>query len=184
MSSLIRRWIFLAVVVAAVLMVDQVTKHLVIANLRLGESYRPIPALYPLFQITRSDNTGAAFGFLPQAGDIFLIIAVIVVIIMLIVYPRVPDKPRLTRFAMGLVIGGALGNVIDRLVHGAVIDFIHYQIPGILSNVSNLADHAIVLGVLIIFVLNWRSEGQKQKTTTSGEQNQADPAHWAMSGRV
>jgi signal peptidase II len=172
MSSLTRRWIFLAAIVASVLIIDQTAKRWVLANLALGESYRPIPALYPLFQLTRSENTGSAFGFLPQAGDIFLIIAVIVVIVMLVVYPRVPEKPRLTRLAMGLVIGGALGNVTDRITHGAVIDFIHYQIPGVISNVSNLADHAIVLGVLIIFVLNWRSDDQKQQEPVSDEQDQ------------
>ena len=52
--------------------------------------------------------------------------------------------------ATGIVVGGAIGNVIDRLQHGHVIDFIHYQIPGFVSNVSNLADHAIVGGVLLI----------------------------------
>jgi signal peptidase II len=56
---------------------------------------------------------------------------------------------------MGLICGGALGNVLDRLQHGFVVDFIHYQIPGVISNVSNLADHAIVLGVILIYVDSW-----------------------------
>ncbi len=67
----------------------------------IGESDRLIPALYPLFQITRSENTGAAFGFLPQGGDLFLIIELAVVVVLIFFYPRMPEKARLTRFAIG-----------------------------------------------------------------------------------
>ena len=161
MNSLTRKWLFLLLIVLAVLVVDQVTKHLVLANLRLGESDVPIPALYPLFQITRSENTGAAFGFLSQTGDLFLIIALVIVVVMLVFYPRVSDKAHLTQFAIGLVVGGALGNAFDRVSNGAVIDFIHYQIPGLVSNVSNLADHAIVVGVLIIVAQSWHNDPAK-----------------------
>jgi signal peptidase II len=162
MNSLTRRWLFLLVVAGVVLALDQITKNAVINNLMLGESQRLIPFLYPFFQVTRSENNGAAFGFLPQAGDIFLIIALVVVVIMVIFYPRVPEKARLTRFALGLIVGGALGNAFDRINHGAVIDFIHYTIPGIVSNVSNLADHAIVIGVLVIVLQSWRTEPENQ----------------------
>lgn len=162
MNSLTRRWLFLLVVAGVVLALDQITKNAVINNLMLGESQRLIPFLYPFFQVTRSENNGAAFGFLPQAGDIFLIIALVVVVIMVIFYPRVPEKARLTRFALGLIVGGALGNAFDRINHGAVIDFIHYTIPGIVSNVSNLADHAIVIGVLVIVLQSWRTEPDNQ----------------------
>ncbi|MEP7292293.1 MAG: signal peptidase II [Chloroflexota bacterium] len=160
MNSLARRWIFLFIIIAVVLLLDQVTKQWVISHLRLYENYQLIPALYPLFQLTRSENNGAAFGFLPQAGDLFLIVAVVVVLVMLIFYPRVPEKACWTRFALGLVLGGALGNAFDRLTHGAVIDFIHYQFLGI-NNVSNLADHAIVIGVLLIVLQSWRTNANK-----------------------
>jgi signal peptidase II len=161
MTSLVRKWLILLAIVAAVLVVDQATKHLVIDHLRLGESYRLVPALYPYFQITRSENTGAAFGFLSQAGDLFLLVALVIVVAMLVYYPRLPEKDRLARLAMGLVIGGALGNAADRVFHGAVIDFIHYQLPGVISNVSNLADHAIVVGVVLILVQSWRTDAAK-----------------------
>ncbi len=162
---------FLAVIVIAVIVLDQVTKQLVIDHLRIGESFRPIPALYPLFQITRSANTGAAFGFLPQGGDLFLIIELVVVVVLIVFYPRIAGKERLTRLGIALVIGGALGNAFDRITHGAVIDFIHYQIPGVISNVSNLADHAIVFGVLVIFVQSWRADSQRADSTKSDENN-------------
>lgn len=174
MNSLLRRWLLLFVIVAAVLLLDQVTKHAVITNLRLGESYRLIPALYPYFQITRSENTGAAFGFLSQAGDLFLLVSLVVVVVMLVYYPRLPAQARLIRLAMGLVIGGALGNAFDRVNHGAVIDFIHYQLPGVISNVSNLADHAIVSGVLLLVLQSWRADehaGDDEEAAHTEENN-------------
>lgn len=153
-----RRWLLLFLTIAAVLTVDQITKRIVVETMRLGESNQPIPAIADFFQITRSQNTGAAFGFLAQAGDIFLIIAVVVTVALVFYYRRLPDHATLTRIGIGLVCGGALGNALDRIEYGAVVDFIHYQIPGVISNVSNLADHAIVIGVIIIFVDSWRME--------------------------
>lgn len=170
MTSLVRRWLALAAVIILVLVVDQTTKRLVITHLQLHVTYQPIPALAPYFQITWNENTGAAFGFLPQGGDIFLVIALVVVVVMLVFFPRIPAKDRTTRLAMGLVVGGALGNAFDRVSHGAVIDFIHYQVPGVISNVSNLADHAIVVGVLLIVVQSWRSDdATTDEPETSGE---------------
>ncbi len=161
------RWIMLLAVISVVLLVDQVTKRLVVDNLSIGETYRPIPSLSPFFQLTRSQNTGAAFGFLAQAGDVFLVIAIIVVLAMLYFYPRIPDEARISRIATGFICGGALGNALDRIEYGHVVDFIHYQIPGVISNVSNLADHAIVLGVILIFIESWRSERSKPETPAS-----------------
>ncbi len=176
MSSSNRRWLFLLLVVAVILFLDQTAKYLVIANLQLGESYQLIPPLYPFFEITRSENTGAAFGFIPQAGNLFLIIALVVAAVILYLYPRVPDKARLTRLAMGLVVGGALGNALDRVLHGAVIDFIHYELPGIVSNVSNLADHAIVIGVIIIVIQSWRADSEKAAAEVP-EEEPSEPHH-------
>lgn len=161
-NVMVRKWVVLFVMIALTLAVDQATKRIIIAQLQLGESVQPIPALAPVFQLTRSENTGAAFGFLAHASDIFLIIAIIVVIAMIAFYPRIPASARITRYATGLVCGGALGNAIDRIDHGAVIDFIHYTIPGVISNVSNLADHAIVFGVLLILFESWRTDSAKE----------------------
>ncbi len=166
MSPLLRKWLFLVVIVIAVIVIDQVTKQFIIDHVPFGESVSPIPALSPFFQITYIHNTGAAFGFLPQGGDLFLIIELVVVVILIGFYPRIAAQERLTRLGIALVIGGALGNATDRITHGAVIDFIHYQIPGVISNVSNLADHAIVIGVIVIFVQSWRADSAK-----SGEDN-------------
>lgn len=158
-----RRWIQLFIITIVVIVLDRITKSIVVNTMLIGETRQIIPFLSPLFQITRSQNTGAAFGFLPQAGDLFLVIAVVVIAGMIYFYPRVAEKDWVTRLAMGMICGGALGNAIDRLTYGSVVDFIHYQIPGIISNVSNVADHAIVMGVIIIFIQSWRSDQQAHR---------------------
>jgi signal peptidase II len=162
-ATSVYRWLLLFAIIIVVLALDQITKEVVLTNMLLGESIQPIPAISRFFQFTYSQNTGSAFGFLPQAGNFFLIIAVVVVTVMLFYYPRIPDGMTISRLAVGLICGGALGNAIDRIRHEAVIDFIHYQIPGVISNVSNLADHAIVLGVLLIFIDSWRMDRQKSR---------------------
>lgn len=168
------RWLLLFGLIVVVLVVDQLTKQWVLNNLQVYESIQPIPALAPFFRITYSQNTGAAFGFLPQAADLFLVIALVVVSVMIYFYARVPADGQVTRFAIGLICGGALGNALDRLQHGYVVDFIHYLIPGLISNVSNLADHAIVIGVILIFVDSWLSDRRKKAAAVALETAQKD----------
>lgn len=164
-----RRWLMVLGIILLVVLVDQVSKQIVIDNLDLYETYAPIPAIVPVFQITRTFNTGAAFGLLPQGGDLFLGIAVVVVLAMLYFYPRIPENGNITRVAMGMVCGGAIGNALDRIEHGHVVDFIHYQIPDLISNVSNLADHAIVLGVFLILYDSWRLERLEKQALQTDE---------------
>jgi signal peptidase II len=154
-------WLRLLIIIVVTLTADQISKRLIVETMLLGETIRPIPALAPFFQLTFIYNTGSAFGFLPQAGDLFLILAVVIVGALIAFYARIP--PGAPRFAVGLVCGGALGNAADRLTYGAVVDFIHYQIPGIISNVSNLADHAIVGGVLIMLIDAQRRPDEKRQ---------------------
>jgi signal peptidase II len=168
-----RNWLFVFALIVAVLTADQISKRWIVDNLRLNEMRQPIPALSPFFQIVRSQNTGAALGFLPQAGDLFLVIAVIVVLGMLYYYPRIPPHAHISRIATGLICGGALGNAADRLTYGHVVDFIHYQIPNLISNVSNVADHAIVLGVILIFIESWRSERAEARAKASATESSA-----------
>ena len=179
MSHPVRKWLFLFAVIALVLGADQFSKAVVVDKVQVYQSIQPIPALAPLFQITRIENSGSAFGFLPQAGDLFLIIAVVVTIAMVYFYPRIDDGNWLLRTAIGLVVGGALGNAFDRIHYGVVVDFIHYQIPALgLSNVSNLADHAIVFGVIIVFLDSWRADRQADKAAKEApaESQESEPA--------
>lgn len=166
-----RRWLLLFGVIAVVLLLDQASKQWVVDHLVPGQTISPIPALVPFFQLTFSYNTGAAFGFLPNAGDVFLILAVIVVLAMVFFYPRIPASAWMSAVGIALVCGGAMGNAIDRVRHEAVVDFIHYQIPGVVSNVSNLADHAIVGGVFLMLVDSWIQE-RREKRAKQVEESQ------------
>ncbi|MCK6581177.1 MAG: signal peptidase II [Anaerolineae bacterium] len=171
MNPTTRKWLRLIAALFLLLLIDQASKRWVIAALPYERTVQPIPALAPFFQFTYIHNTGAAFGFLPQAGDFFLIIAVVVSIGVLYSYPRVPADAALTQIALGMVLAGALGNALDRLTIGAVVDFIHYQIPGVVSNVSNLADHAIVGGTIILFLKSWRAPDHRpQDAAKAGDE--------------
>ncbi len=152
-----RKWIILLLTMCLAAALDQAAKGWALRNLLPYDTMQPIPALAPFFQLTLTSNTGAAFGILPMAGEIFPVLALLIVVGMLLSARNMAADARLIPFAIGLVTGGAIGNVLDRLQHGHVIDFIHYQIPAVISNVSNLADHAIVLGVLLILAESlWR----------------------------
>lgn len=171
------RWMFLAVVSGLVFVVDQVSKWAVVQNLEMFESVQPIPAISPVFEIIRSYNTGAAFGLFSgaaAAGNFFLVIAIVVSAVLIYSYPRIEDGQWMARLATGLVIGGALGNAVDRITYGHVVDFIHYQIPGVVSNVSNVADHAIVLGVGLMILSSWRNEPRRQAQPENSPKNEAN----------
>jgi signal peptidase II len=155
---MMKRWVILLMIVLAVLGIDQLSKEWVINTIPPYTSTEPIPALSPFFRLTHSFNTGAAFGMLPDAGNLFLVLAVVIVGVMLLFYWNVPLEGWPTRAGIAMIIGGALGNVVDRLRHGHVTDFVHFTVGDIISNVSNLADHAIVLGVIIILIDGFRLE--------------------------
>lgn len=148
---ILRKWAPFIAIVPLVVLIDQLTKTWVLENMQLYETIEIIP---PYFQFTRSFNTGAAFGILPDAGPAFLVVAIVISLVILFLYHGSSAQARLMHLGFSLVVGGALGNVIDRALHGEVIDFIHYRLPNVFSNVSNLADHAIVIGVGILLVDN------------------------------
>lgn len=152
----IRRWAALLIPAAFVVLIDQVSKAWVLANFTLGQTYAPIPALEPYFALTLSHNTGAAFSLLPQGGDIFLIIGLAMTAGIVLFYRRMPPAHWGMRIALGLVLGGTLGNALDRLEFGHVIDWVLLRLPGVISNASNLADHAIVLGIGYLIISSWR----------------------------
>ena len=154
---IVRRWAALLLPATIVIIVDQIAKRIVVTSLTPGDLVSPIPALASVFQITHSRNTGAAFGILPQLGDMFLIVALAMIIGVPIFYRRLGAGHWPERIALGMLLGGALGNAFDRLGYGYVVDWVLLRLPGIITNVSNFADHAIVIGIVILFLAAWRS---------------------------
>ncbi|MCU0511678.1 MAG: signal peptidase II [Anaerolineae bacterium] len=167
------RWHFFLLPFSFILVLDQLSKEWVLQNLDLYES---IPVLPPYFQITRSYNTGAAFGIGGGASPLFLVLALIISAGLVYYVTQLPPALRRQAAAFGLIVGGALGNVIDRLQHGVVVDFFHLSLPGVIANVSNFADHAIVIGVLALLVDNFRQERAAAATTATATPGDPPPA--------
>ena len=129
-----------------VLLIDQAVKALVVARLPLGASWAPVPDLAYLFRLTHTTNTGMAFGLF-QGSSLWLALAAIAIVALLLVYARRLAAAHPTLYiALGLVLGGALGNLTDRLTRGSVVDFIDVGPFWIF----NLADSCIVIGGLLL----------------------------------
>ena len=175
-SSTSPRWraedLILLAVAVAVVAADQVTKSLVVAHLPLGQSMDLTPWLSPAFQLTHITNTGIVFGLLPGLGDLFVVIAVAVVAMLVLYYRHLPPGQIPIRIALGLQLGGALGNLVDRLARGSVVDFIDLNFwPLEKWAIFNLADASIVSGaVLLGLVMLWES----YRYNASEEEQQRD----------
>lgn len=136
------------------LALDQASKSWIVAGMALGESREVVPWLAPVFSFTYVTNTGIAFGLLQGMGDVLLIVALIAVGAILLYYRHLPPGPPLLHIALGLQIGGALGNLIDRLVRGAVVDFIDLNFwPLHHWPIFNIADASIVTGVVLLLLV-------------------------------
>ncbi len=177
-SRTLQHWLLFAVIVGITLAADQFSKSWIVQNLALGDTRQPIPALADYFQITHSANSGLAFGLFQQGSDLIRIFAILVVAALLFFYPRLPYDALLSRIAISLIVGGAVGNVLDRLQYDHVVDFIHYRIPGVVSNVSNIADHAIVLGVILILLEGLVFNRSKPDEATPSPAVSQTPQQW------
>lgn len=133
-----------------VLMLDQITKTLVVQYLPLHEVWPPLPAWGWFFRLVYIQNTGAAFGLFPKSSPIFTIMAVLVILGLVYYYPHFPIEHGGVRLSLGLQLGGALGNLVDRLRYNYVVDFIGISFWPI----CNLADLSIVAGILLL-ALHW-----------------------------
>jgi len=139
-------WVLFLGVAALIFLVDQASKYLILRNLSLGEAWNPIPFLRPFVTLTHVTNTGAAFGMFRDQGTLFAIVAILVVVGIVVFYRYLPTNQVWLRVSLGLQLGGALGNLLDRVRLGSVVDFIDFKI----WPVFNLADTAIVCGVAIL----------------------------------
>lgn len=139
-----------------VIALDQWTKWWVRANIPFQQSWLPdfLSWLSPYARIVHWSNSGAAFGSFQNGNSVFTVLAIIVIGAIIYYYPRVEASDWTLRLAMGLQLGGAAGNLIDRLMAGRVTDFIS------IGNfaVFNLADSAISVGVVVLVLGVWLKE--------------------------
>jgi len=143
-----KAWLVLAIA-AIVILLDQWTKELVRTNIPDYTSMIPIPALGEYFVFEHVHNYGAAFGIFQNQGTLFIVVAVVVTIGILVYVRYLPTDAWLVRLLLGLMLGGAIGNVIDRINQGYVTDFVKMGVPGVYYWPNyNIADSAIVGGVI------------------------------------
>ncbi len=142
-------WLALAALLVAL---DLWTKHLASQNLEL---YRP-QAVTAWLNLTLAHNEGAAFSFLAGAGGwqrwFFSAVAVVVSVVLMVWLKRLPHRARLLPVALTLVLGGALGNLVDRVRQGYVVDFIDIHYQGWHWPAFNVADSVIVTGVVLLLI--------------------------------
>jgi signal peptidase II len=153
----------LVLIAVAVFVADRLTKAAVQRYIPLNESR---PVIDQLVFLTHTQNNGAAFSFGHGLGTFFLLFAAGAALVIVYVYRRVPPGEWLTRVALGLVLGGAVGNAFDRLLTSSVTDFIDVRI----WPVFNVADSCIVVGAL---VLAWRLSRKEGAAAVEGEEEGA-----------
>lgn len=157
------RWLWLSLLV---LVVDLLVKQWVIINFTLHESMPLIPCISLFY----ARNPGAAFNFLAGADGwqrwFFSVIAIVIMLILLVIMYRARSSQKMSNMAYALIIGGAAGNLIDRLWHGFVIDMIDFHIGDWHFPTFNIADAVICVGAALVVLegfLPSASPGAKQK---------------------
>ena len=148
-------WLWLSL---AVVMLDQATKFLVTRFLELYERVEVLPVL----DFTLLHNTGAAFSLLADASgwqrNFFVGLGILVSLALVVWLWRLPRGERLLPISLALIVGGAIGNVVDRLVHGYVVDFIHAHWGAAYFPAFNIADSAITIGAVLLLLDAFREQ--------------------------
>ena len=141
---------------------DRFTKTWVEQNIEL---YGARPLIGDYVRIVHTQNNGAAFGLLPERTTLLSVLSVFAVIAILYYYRQIAGRSWLITATLGMQLGGAFGNLVDRVGQGYVVDFIDVGIPGGWRFWAfNVADSSIVLGILFVSLLLWQ---QDQKTPTT-----------------
>lgn len=146
-----KRWLAWLGLALLVIVLDQVVKALIVGNFAYGEGL----IITSFFNLVHVLNHGAAFSFLAGAGGWqrwFFIALAAVISVWLIIMIRQHQREKLAPLAFALILGGAIGNVIDRVAIGAVVDYLDFHTAGYHFPAFNLADSAITLGVICMLV--------------------------------
>ena len=161
--------IILISIIAASIGVDQIVKAIVSSNMSVGET---IPVIEDVFHFTYIRNEGAAFGMLSNHRWVFMIISTVALIALSVYLFKFCKERMLTRIGIALIIGGGIGNMIDRIILGYVVDMIDCRF--IDFYVFNIADSCVCVGagiVLLGFILDFIKELKEKKLKEAEDQN-------------
>lgn len=147
------------IVAIAILIIDQVTKRIIATTMNIGDSYEVIPNF---LNITSHRNNGAAWGILSGKMGFFYIITIVILIVLVLFYIKEAKYNLFMQVAISLLFAGALGNFIDRLVNGEVVDFVDTIIFGYDFPIFNVADSSLTIGVLFIIIALLKDANSKE----------------------
>jgi signal peptidase II len=162
LKNLLGRYVGVLAIAGAVVALDQWTKSLLRSHLALGEVWPTQDWLLLLFRFVHTQNTGAAFSMGRGLGPVYMLLAVCVAIGILVYLPRLPKGQPLLYVGAGLLLGGAIGNLIDRLRYGQVTDFLAIRFFAVV----NVADICVTFGaaaIILWYFLEERKEKGKQE---------------------
>lgn len=142
-----------------ILVVDQATKIIVEHKLPMGVPIEIIPGFFNLYH-TR--NVGGAFGLFPNMAPLFLVVGIVAVVVLMVAFRRFRYQDKTVRLSLALLIAGALGNIIDRIRLGYVIDFIQLYLSRFYWPAFNIADTSVVVGavLILVFIFTHREKGK------------------------
>jgi signal peptidase II len=143
----------LLILLVLIVPLDQLTKWLVETYIEAGSYVAPIEALDGFFRITHARNSGGALG-LAQGVPVFVFVVLVCIALVMIAsfFRRIEPDDRLSALSLGLIVSGALGNLIDRLLRGEVVDFLQFNLGIFVFPDFNVADSAIVIGVALMLL--------------------------------
>ncbi|ARI77554.1 signal peptidase II [Halobacillus mangrovi] len=141
------------------IILDQITKWLVVTNMRIGES---IPIIENFFYLTSHRNQGAAWGILQGQMWFFYIVTVIVIGVVIYYIQQYGKESKLAGVALSLILAGAIGNFIDRVLRKEVVDFADTYIFTYDFPIFNVADSSLVIGVILVMIATFLDERKKK----------------------
>ncbi|RDU38503.1 signal peptidase II [Neobacillus piezotolerans] len=157
---------FYYLIAGFIIALDQFTKWLIVKNMNIGDS---IPVINDFLYITSHRNRGAAWGILQGQMWFFYVITIVVIIGIVYYIRKAAGENMLLGVSLGFMLGGAIGNFIDRVYRQEVVDFIHTFIFSYNFPVFNIADSALVIGVILLMFQMLKEERESKKEKTYGK---------------
>ncbi|RLL45252.1 lipoprotein signal peptidase [Oceanobacillus piezotolerans] len=151
-------WYYLVAII--IIGIDQLTKWIVVKTMEIGES---ITVIDGFFYLTSHRNQGAAWGILQGQMGFFYIITIIVVLGVIFYMQKYAKYDKILGLGLSFILGGAIGNFIDRLLRQEVVDFFNFYIFNYNFPIFNIADSALTIGVVLVIISTIREETKKGK---------------------